>query len=377
MRDLLAHADLARYAGQFVWLELNYDEERNGAFLAKFGANATPTFFIIDPQSEQVAAMQPGAMSLQELTQFLDRGASGALAKNQTLANVALTRGDTLLARHPADAAKVYQEAVRLAPVAWPQRELAEASLAQALQDSNQWQQCAETSAGEAANMKRDVIFARTVVAGMWCVASADPAPWSEAALGKLKPLAEEALALSTTVRDHRDAIYRTLMYISVARNDNAAAATWGDRWLAELDATKPASDEERSALDIARVENIQIVGDATRILPALIASEQAMPNSYIASLRLAQMESAAKQYDEAIAACDRGLARSPGSLGRSWVLQIKARALTQTGRTAEARRALEEALRAAQAIPDRSARDMNINMIKNALGRSTDDSPK
>ena len=377
MRDLLAHADLARYAGQFVWLELNYDEERNGAFLAKFGANATPTFFVIDPQSEQVAAMQPGAMSLQELTQFLDRGASGTFAKNQTLADAALTRGDALLARQPADAAKAYQEALRVAPVAWSQRELVEASLAQAFQDSKQWQQCAETSAGEAAHMKSDAIFARTVVAGMWCVASAGHAPWSEAALGKLKPLAEEALALSTTVRDHRDAIYRTLMYISVARNDNAAAAAWGERWLAELDATTPASDEERSALDIARVENIQIVGDATRILPALIASERAMPNSYIASLRLAQTESAAKQYDEAVAACDRGLARSPGSLGRSWLLQIKARTLTQTGRAAEARHALEEALQAAQAIPNRAVRDMNINMIKSMLRQPAEASPK
>src|SRR6185369_16325019 len=48
-----------------------------------------------------------------------------------------------------------------------------------------------------------------------------------------------EALTLPTTVRDHRDAIYRTLMFISINRKDNAAAAKWGGRWLAELDAIK------------------------------------------------------------------------------------------------------------------------------------------
>src|SRR5213082_2065232 len=48
MRDLLAHADLARYAGQFVWLELSYDELRNRDFMSKYGASATPTFFVID-----------------------------------------------------------------------------------------------------------------------------------------------------------------------------------------------------------------------------------------------------------------------------------------------------------------------------------------
>ena len=372
MRDLLDHADLARYAGQFVWLELNYDTPENRAFLEKFGAEATPAFFVVDPQDEQVTAMQPGAMSLPELTQFLDRGASGVSAKRQMPADRALKRGDAVLAHQPADAAKAYQEAIRLAPATWPQRELAEASLVQALQDSSQWQQCAETAAAQAAPMKRDEIFARTVVAGMWCLASTDPAPWSDAALRRLEPLAEEALTVPTTVRDHRDAIYRTLMNLSVARNDHAAAGKFGDRWLAELDAIKPRSDDERSALDIARVENVQTFGDPARILPALRASERAMPDNYNASLRLAQMESAAKHYDEAIAACDRGLARAPGANGRAWLLRTKAQVLTMKGQTTEARRALEEALQAAQAIPNKMSRDMSIKMIQMALGRST-----
>jgi len=376
MRDLLAHADLARYAGQFVWLELSYDEAENRPFLTKFGAEATPTFFVIDPEDERVTAMQPGVMSLPELTQFLDRGGSSVLAKTQTPANTALTRGDALLAQQPAEAAKSYQEALHLASATWPQRELTEASLVQALLDSNQWQSCAETASTEAARMKRGVIFARTVVAGMWCLASTDPAAWTEVELGKLKPLAEQALTLPTTVRDHRDAIYRTLMYISVARHDNAGAAKWGDRWLAELDAIKPASDDERSALDIARVENIQVFGDPVRILPALHASERAMPNNYIASLRVAQMESAAKHDDEAIAACDRGLARCPGANGRAWLLQIKASGLTAKGQKEEARRALEEALQAAQTIPDKMARDMNVQMISNRL-KSTENEKK
>jgi len=382
MRDLLnnAQADLARYAGQFVWLELNFDLAENREFFAKFGANATPTFFIIDAlgpgEDEEVTATQPGAMSLKELTQFLDRGASGVLAKRQTPADRELRRGDTLRAQQPAEAVKAYQEALRLAPAAWPRRELAEASFVGALQDSSQWQPCAETAASEAAGMKRDGMFGRVVVTGMWCVVSTDPAPWSEAVARKLEPLAEEALSLPETVRDHRDELYRTLMYLAVSRKDNAAAAKWGERWLAELDAIKPANDEERSALDIARVENVQVFGDPERILPALIASERAMPDNYIASLRLAQMESAAKHYDEAIAACDRALARSPGASGRSWLLQIKALALTQVGQTAEARSALEDALQAAQGIPNKKARDRSIERISKAL-QSTEKAAK
>jgi tetratricopeptide (TPR) repeat protein len=368
MRDLLARADLAGYAGQFVWLELSYDAPENRAFLTKYGAEATPTFFAIASQDEQVTAMQTGAMSLHQLSQFIDRGASGADAKSQTPADAALMRGDNLRAQQPAASVRAYREALHLAPPPWPRRQLAETSLVEALQDNRQWQLCAETSATEAAHMTRDDLFARMVISGLWCLVSTDRSPWSEAALHKLQPLAEEALTLPATVRDHRDEIYRTLMNLSVARNDHAAAATFGDRWLAELDAMKPDSDDERSALDIARVENVQAFGSPERILPELKASELAMPNNYIASLRLAQMELAAKHFDDAIVACDRGLARAPGANGRAWLLQIKAQALREEGERVEARRVLQEALQAAQDIPNKGSREMNVDSIKRAL---------
>lgn len=376
MRDLLAHADLVRYAGQFVWLELSYDEPHNRDFLSKFGANATPTFFVIDPQDETVAAMQPGAMSLAELKEFLDRGAAAVYASKQAPEDVALRRGDMLIAQQPAEAAKAYEQALDVATPNWPHRELTVASFVEALQDSQQWQPCAETAAKNATSMKRDVLFVRTVVVGMWCLASADAGPWVDSQLKTMQPLAEEALSLSITVRDHRDSIYRTLMYIESARKNEQAALKWGDRWLAELDAITPRSDDERSALDIARVENVQIAGDPAQILPALLASEKAMPKNYIASLRLAQTELAAKQYADAIAACDRGLARSPGAVGQAWLLQLKAHALESIGRTAQARAVLQEALRATEQIPSGQSRENNIARIKKML-ESTTDTPK
>jgi hypothetical protein len=92
------------------------------------------------------------------------------------------------------------------------------------------------------------------------------------------------------------------------------------------------------------------------------------MPDSYIASLRLAQMENAAKHYDDAIAACHRGLARSPGALGQGWLLMIKAQALQAEGKMGEARKELEEALQAAQQIPAPASRESNIDRIKRML---------
>lgn len=377
MRALLAQADLARYAGQFVWLELSFDNSQNRAFFTKYGAQATPTFFIVDPRDEHVAAMQTGAMSLAELTGFLDRGEKAVMANKQTRADEALARGDALLARQPENAAKAYHQALRLAPNSWQQHDLAIASLAQALQDSHQFQECAELAANEAAHMQRGPIFARTVVAGMWCLTSSNPAEWSNEAFSTLQPLAQEALSSPETVRDHRDSIYRTLMLILVARNDNADAGKWGDRWLAELDAIKPRDDDERSAIDIARVENIQTFGDPNRILPVLLADERTMPNSYNASLRVAQMESAAKNYSAAVAACDRGLTRSPGPDMRSWLLDIKADALKRQGKAAEARHTSQEGLQAAQAIPQESIRQRYIGIFRKQLDEAPEKGPQ
>jgi tetratricopeptide (TPR) repeat protein len=368
MRDLLAHADLARYAGQFVWLELSYDEPRNSEFINKYGASATPTFFVINPQDEKVVAMQTGVMSLLELTRFLERGASAVLTKNQTPADAALTRADALMAEQPAEAAKSYLAALQLGAADWAHRELAEVSLIEAFQSSRQWQQCVETATTDGGLMKRDVLFVRTVVSGMWCLASVDPAPWADKQLKILQPLAEEALTLPITVRDHRDSIYRTLMLVEVARKDNEAALKWSSRWLAELDAIKPRGDDERSALDIARVENVQIIGDPARILPALRASEKTMPNNYIASLRLAQTEVAAREYLEAIATCRRGLTRRPGAFGKTWLLEIEAEALEKRGQTSEAHQRLREALKFAAQIPSVQSREQVVATIKKTL---------
>src|SRR6185312_3011115 len=126
--------------------------------------------------------------------------------------------------------------------------------------------------------------------------------------------------------------------------------------------------DEERSALDIARVGNIQAFGDPQGILPALLSSEEAMPHSWNASLRVAQMEIAAQSYADALRACDRGLVRTPGPARRSWILQTKADALNHLGRPQQARQAFEEALTAAASIPNERTRQSNVNKITKAL---------
>ena len=251
-----------------------------------------------------------------------------------------LFRGDALLGRGDfAGAAAAYRDALRRTPPGSPERERTLRAYVWALRLDNQWRTCAETALSEAPRLRRDALFASVVLAGVGCANSGDAA-----ARGRLEPLAVEAAGLPSALRDDRFQLYQQLMVAAQARNDRAAVLRWGDRWLRELDATKPVNDDERSALDVARVDAASVIDQPQRVIPALIASERAMPQNYNASLRLAQMESAAKQYDAAIAACDRGLAHVSGPLGRSWLLDVKAEALRGKGDRAGAHRALERA---------------------------------
>jgi tetratricopeptide (TPR) repeat protein len=371
MRAELADSSLARYAGRFVWLSLNYDVPANQEFLTRYGADYTPSFFVIDPADEHSAATQLGGMTLPELTAFLDRGEKGVLAKVATPAGRALAKGDELLGRNQARQAVVfYRQALQFGGKNWPDRGHAIASLTWALMRDQQAQPCAETAVREAPALHRDETFSRMVLAGLYCVAG-EKGPWAATAAKTIYPLAEEAIALPATLRDHRFQIYQQLMYQAKMRGDKTTLQKWGDAWLKEIDAITPANDDERSALDVARVDAAGLLGQPERVIPALKVSEQTMPTNYNASLRLAQMLDEAKQFDQSVAACDRGLKNVTGPLGRTWLLTTKADALTELGRKKEAHQALEEALQAARTIGTKRARERNVRLITEALAKN------
>src|SRR5438105_1519759 len=116
MRVVMQDPSLARYAGRFVWLELDFDKPENEPFLARHGVTYTPSFFVLDPGDEHAAATQLGAMTLPELLQFLERGESVVQGAAKSPADAALARGDRLLgSEQRSDAIAAYREALRLA----------------------------------------------------------------------------------------------------------------------------------------------------------------------------------------------------------------------------------------------------------------------
>jgi hypothetical protein len=365
MRVTLAEPTLARQAGRFVWLELNFDNPANRAFLVGHRVAFTPAFYVLDPADERAAASHFGGMTLHELNQFLDRGAGGVGGAASSPADRALARGDERLGRGDlAQAADDYRHALSVAPPGWAGRGQTLAQLTSTLMILRQCRACAETAAVEAPRLPREHPFVRVALAGLGAALQGDTAAWARTAQAILEPLVVEAVGLDEATRDDRFQAYQGLMDAAEMRGDRAAVARWGERWLGELETAVPRNDDERTALDVARVDVISAYPVPERVIPALTASERAMPGSYNASLRLAQALIEARRYDDALAACGRGLARVDRPLGRTWLHETEAQAWLAKGRPDMARQVLDEATQSAQAIVTSRNRESNLRRI-------------
>ena len=369
MRVTLADPTLARQAGRFVWLELNFDNPANREFLVHHAVAYTPTMLVLDPGGERATASHLGGMTASELTRFLDRGAQGVGGPARSPADSALARGDELLGRGlTSEAAAGYRAALRLAAPGWTERGHALAQLTWALMADREARACAELAAAQAPRMPRDGDFVRVVLAGLTAANQADSAAWGASARATLVPLAAQAIEVREATRDHRFQLHQALMIEAANRNDRTTVTRWGERWLREIEAVVPRNDDERTALDVARVDVAGIMGSPERVLAALQASERAMPGNYNASLRLAQVEADAGRYDESLAACDRGLAHVDGPIGRTWLLETKAQVWMAKSEPDSARRALEQARRSAGEISTPANRSNNLQRISRMM---------
>src|SRR3954454_18292365 len=65
---------LERYAGQFVWLQVDIDNTKNAAFLTKYPIPAVPTLMVVDPKKGSGALRSKSGATVPRLTKLLDDG---------------------------------------------------------------------------------------------------------------------------------------------------------------------------------------------------------------------------------------------------------------------------------------------------------------
>ena len=113
---------LTSRAGQFVWLELNVDDERNAAHRERLSLEALPTFYVLNPADESVVMQRVDGMTVAEMGSFLDEARAAATGTAPSSpAEAALLRADRLNGEgKKAEAAAAYREALDQAPSGWP-----------------------------------------------------------------------------------------------------------------------------------------------------------------------------------------------------------------------------------------------------------------
>jgi tetratricopeptide (TPR) repeat protein len=351
---VLSDPRLVKQAGRFAWLSVDSEKAENEPFLEKFPIQGYPTFLVIDPDAEKAALKWPGAASLKQFERLLDDGLLAMRAADGGGPEAALARADRANAEGDAPRALgAYREALAQGGPAWDRRGRALESLVLALQGADRADECAATALSEGPKLPRGTSFAAVTSNGLACALSAEgdpPPPWRKAAIAGLEPLVRQASTFPDLLADDRAWILQTL---GEAREDAGDAA--GARALARklwsflaAEARRTPNAELRASLDSFRTSAAISLGKPALAVPALQASEKALPEDYNPPYRLALLYRELGRHQEAAAAADRALAKAYGPR-KLKVFELKAQALSRQGDAA----AWKETLRAAVAFAD------------------------
>ncbi len=374
---------LTSRAGQFVWLAINVEDEKNAPFLVKFPAEALPTFAVLDPSSESLAVRLVGSMTVAQLHAFLDTAriavAGGGGSGRQ--ADESLRAADQHYgARRFAEAAEAYRLALGQAPADWPPYARAVEALLYSYQQTSAHDRCVELAQGVLKRLAGAPSELTAAVAGLDCALGLeDDAPDKAARVAALEAdvrrlVADPKLAVAA---DDVSGAYITLLDTRRKARDEAGARRTNEEWIAYLEsaAARARTPGQRTVFDSHRLSAYMELGQPERATPMLEASEKDFPEDYNPPARLAAAYQAMKEWDKALAAADRALLRIYGPR-KLRVLEIKADALKGKGDLAGARRTMEEAVAFAEALPPGQRSDDRVAGLRKKLDSLRDPSP-
>ncbi len=352
---------LTRYAGRFVWLELDTEKKENAAAKKRLGVVALPTYFVVDPSDGSVAMRWVGGATVKQLSRFLDDGIVAVrdrgLGTSADPADRALARADRYYGEgQDSLAVPAFRAALEAAPPGWPHYSRAVEALLFALDRIGDY--AAEARLAGEAYPKVKGQPSAAVAAGSGLTAALE-LPDSSALRARLLPgfeaMAREVLAdpKLDVADDDRSGLYISLLDARHAANDSTGALEVAGEWAAFLDAAaaRAKTPDQRTVFDSHRLSAYMELGQPEKAVPMLEASERDFPGDYNPPARLAVAYRAMKKWDEALAASDRALAKVYGPRKLS-LYSTRVGILQDKGDREGARRTLEEALAFAEALP-------------------------
>jgi tetratricopeptide (TPR) repeat protein len=363
---------LQRHAGQFVWLSLDVEKAQNALHKKKYGANALPMYFVVDPKTEKVALRWVGGASVPQLQKILADGLTAVKGGGRGVEEVLARADRSYAAADYAKAAADYQEALRLAPPGWSRSARATESLLFAQYETKDWAGCAKAARDAWPRLRATTSAANVAASGLSCALELPAEDPSRADL--VKSLAAASREIVTAPRKDLAADDVSAVYETLASERQDAKDEQGRRRVLqerarylEAAAARAKTPEARAVFDSHRLGTYLELGEPERALPMLQASERGLPDDYNPPARLALTYKAMKRYDDAIAASDRALAKAygPRKLG---ILQTRADIYKEKGDTPAARKTIEQAVELAESLPEGQRSERTIAALKKKL---------
>ncbi len=365
---------LTSRAGQFVWLELNVDDERNAALRDRLAVDALPTFFVLNPIDESVLMQRVDGMTVGEMASFLDEAraaASGAAPSSP--AEAALLRADRLNGEgKKAEAATAYREVMGAAPAAWPPYGRAAVALLFLQQSLGEEAQCVAQARESLPRLGGSPAVVMVARSGLDCALGLGKEDAGRAAAIVEMEAATRKTVADTSLGAAADDVSTSYFSLIQARkdvDDAAGARKDAEAWAAFLEgqATAAKTPEQRAVFDSHRLSAYMELQQPERAIPMLQASEKDLPDDYNPPSRLAVAYMAMKKPDEALAASNRALPKVTGPR-RVQVLQRRSDIFAAKGDEAASREALEQALACAESLPAGQRSERTIEALKKKL---------
>jgi tetratricopeptide (TPR) repeat protein len=365
---------LTSRAGQFVWLELNVDDERNAAHRERLTLEALPTFYVLNHADESVVMRRVDGMSVAEMVAFLDeaRVAAGGPAPASPL-EAALLRADGLNGEgKKSEAATAYREALDRAPAGWPPYGRAVVALLfvhQMLDEDAKCLALAREALPRLSGAAASVMVARS---GLDCALELGKEDATRAAaIAELEAATRKTVADASlgAAADDVSSSYLSLIQARKDAGDATGATKDAEAWASFLEAQAAAArtPEQRAVFDSHRLSAYLELKQPERAIPMLQASEQDLPDDYNPPSRLAVAYMAMQKPEEALAASNRALPKVTGPR-RVQVLQRRSDIFAAKGDAVAAREALEQALASAEALPAGQRSEGQIKALKKKL---------
>jgi tetratricopeptide (TPR) repeat protein len=363
---------LQRHAGQFVWLSLDVEKAQNALYKKKYGANALPMYFVVDPKTEKVALRWVGGASVPQLQKVLADGLTAVKGGGRGVEDVLARADRSYAAADYAKAAADYREALRLAPPGWSRSARVTESLLYAQYETKDWAGCAKAARDAWPRLRATTSAANVAASGLSCALELPAEDPSRADL--VKSLAAASREIITAPRKDLAADDVSAVYETLASEREDAKDEEGKRKVLqerarflEAAAARAKNPEARAVFDSHRLGTYLELGEPERALPMLQASERGLPDDYNPPARLALTYKAMKRYDDAIAASDRALAKAygPRKLG---ILQTRADIYKEKGDTAAARKTIEQAVELAESLPEGQRSERAISALRKKL---------